>query len=114
MSKKESNRVVANPEEKTKQKKVRLTISLPEDIDSRLETLSSRMGVTKAQACSMMIGQAVFSWEQAWGLFSDPTALGQLLGTIQTTAQNGNVFAQSFTKSIEAGEKCADEILKDK
>lgn len=113
MSTKE-NQVVANPAKKQKQKKVRLTISLPEDIDSRLEVLADRMGVTKAQACSMMIGQSVFSWEQTWGIFSDPAALGQLLGSLQNAVPNDNSLVQTFTKSVKEGERIADEVLNDK
>lgn len=114
MSNKSNSRVVTNPKDRKKQKKKRFTIALSEDVDSRLEILSEQMGVTKAQAVSMMIGQSLYSWEQAWKMFSDPNKLGQLVSAIQLSSQNGNIIAQQLADGVKEGERLADNVLEEK
>lgn len=91
-----------------KGKRVRLTISVSEDVNERLERLAERMGVTKTQACSIMIGQSLFSWEQTWGLFSNPQFMAQIMEAADKNPEG------LFAKSIKEGEMFTDEVINKK
>ena len=80
--------------------KVRISIAVTPELNERIEKMASRMGMSKATLCSMLVSQQIDSFEQAWKMLGNPQLMGQLLSTFAPNV-NQSDFANKYNEIVE-------------